>query len=204
MTSRNIGQTDAGLKRLRVETTDGDEQTVAYENQGGIPNAFSGDDNSAYIQTPPFPNRLTPWDNFDPLGRTNYSAVSSVNVERFRLLTTWIEFTADSEAAQLSLVGEALRDDTEGDATPTFRPIGVVDPTLTTVTLSGTPYAGQSFASRTIQQAEFRTVALTSSSVFFPLQWDVAVYRQFRLQVKDLGTTGAALATLNLFYNMSG
>lgn len=177
------------LERLRNRTNEA--ALSGYEEPGGATLADVGDELGRFVQVPPTPGAFEVLKSEDLL-QDVLQATSSVDVEKWRVLTTLITYNPASIGAILNLVPEGLADGT-------FRSIAVIDPTPTVANVFGVL---PPFISRTVAPALLRTIAATTGFAFsFLLQWDVSMYQAFRLQYSEV--TPADFGTIEVKFTVS-
>jgi hypothetical protein len=125
-------------------------------------------------------------------------ALDPIDVRGIRLLTTFVEYYGDG--GELILVPDGLTYEPEDGATGTgqelWYPIGVIDPTLTTV---GAVLVGGGFRRFYATELRMDGTALTpAAAARATLVFDVAPYREIRFRVGDT----VATAGLNLLYSL--
>lgn len=204
--SSNERQTELEMESLK-KRPDIDEQQdtvpLAYADNTGVRRTVPGDEDSAWLKTPPFTSPTSRWIRglvlpVLDLAASNYAITPSVDVQKRRLLNVWISWVIGPDVSEtphiLSILPQGKRDTSVDE----WYTIGVVDPALTV----GTPVAG--FGSRNFYEAELRTplAAVAADVVIFRtvLTFDVAIYSSFRLLVAD---ALAAATTLDLDFSFS-
>lgn len=210
MTSnRNQKQTAGELKSLyRNEQTDSEARLVGYQDESGAARAVPGDDETAFLKTPPFTTPPAPWLRDLLLDPAGYLPTEILEVSQRRLLQVYIEYTIapagdagpPNGLGMLSLIPEARIDSR-------FFVIGVVNLTVATVDPPGAVF-GSGFGSRNFQQSELRTVELGPVVFGSParvwrttLTFDVAPYEAFRLNASELTGTGPNLLSLDYTFS---
>jgi hypothetical protein len=197
--SSNERQTELEMDSLK-KRPDIDEQQdvqpIGYVDNSGVRRSVPGDDDSAWLKTPPFTSPTSRWTRATALPAldtpaSNYVFLPSVDVQTRRLLNVWIRWSIGLDLNEtphvLSLVPQGKRDTT----TEEWYTIGVVDPALT----ANTPIQGM--GSRSFYQAELRatlTASATDAVIFTTvLTFDVAIYSSFRVGVADALAGGTFL-----------
>lgn len=185
------------LQQLRRNEAIGNSVVIGYEDEFGVPRAFQGDEDSAYVKLPPFPSDAAPWATFVPLPAVaaGYVFTPALDVAKERLLAVWFDYVPTVGGGPLSVVAQAARD----LATLDFFPIAVINPTITIVTPPA-PFA-PGFGSRDFFPAELRTNNSFAARTVFP--FDVSPYVAFRLGVVDLAVDPILPGSLTLFYSFA-
>lgn len=179
-----------GLNRDQRTRTDG--PVMQYSDLTGRPRAVPGDDESAWLKSPPFLTNQNAWlEQFaftDALDPQVFAATDEAECQDYRLLTAFFAFTLgdDGETAsgQLSVIAEA-----RGVVGQVPRelvrwyPLAVLDPSVSYVTLTG---FGNGFGQRTFAPAVLQSPAFTGGAnrvVSWILTWDVSVFAAVRLRL---------------------
>jgi len=194
----NQRRTQLELQQLRRNGAVADGTVIGYEDDFGVPRAWSGDEDAGYVKVPPFPSDAAPWATFTPLPNVDeaYAFTPVLDVAKERILAVWFDYTPVVGGGPLSVVAQAAR--TLNDPQD-FYPIAVINPTLTTVSLA-TPFV-PGFSSRDFFPSELRTNSSFAAKAIIP--FDVSPYVAFRVGVIDLAGAVPGPGALSLFYSFA-
>lgn len=179
-----------GLNRDQLARNDG--PVIQYSDLGGRPRAVPGDEESAWIKTPPFLTNQNAWlEQFaftDALNPSVFVATDEAECQDYRLLTAFFAFTLgdDTETAsgQLSIIAEGRGAVGQPDGEfVRWYPMAVLDPSVSYVTAAG---FGNGFGQRTFAPAVLQSPAFTGGAnrvVTWILTWDVTVFAAVRLRL---------------------
>lgn len=172
-------QADDEIRLLRKDSDQGG--TVSAYDRQGVATEVKGDDQAPFHKTPPFPTVRDPFFDEGRLTTAEYIPGKVIDVEGVHILTLWIDFIANADGAQLSLIPEA-RDSPVED----FVPISVLDATVTPMAI---PDSDLTFGSRTFYPTELRSAVLNTAGdrLRVPMSFDVGPYKQVRFSAADVG-----------------
>jgi hypothetical protein len=175
---------------------------MGYEDAAGQTRSIPGDDESAWLKTPPFSSKVTRWFKVDTLeSAAEYVILDPIDVRQQRLLAIWLDFTGTDVA--LRMIPQARR-----DVDNSFYTISVIDPLLTVLTGGiGAPFsADEQFGSRNVYASVLTIPGAASVAAQQCFVFDVAAYTQFRLALGTVDDQGALQdeGAVTIDYNFSG
>lgn len=191
MTTQGENRAAEEIALLRRDADDGGT-AMGYDRQGSVIEV-KGDDDAPFGKQPPFPTDRNLLLESAELPTDAYVNGAEIDVEAVHILTVWIDFTAATQEAVLSLLPMA-RDSPER----AFVPIAVLDSTLVAEILSpiAVPLGRRIFYATEIHSAPLPGIG---DQLLTVMSFDVGAFKQFRLSASDRGTdfepgtTGGAL-----------
>lgn len=184
MTDRasNSNERSAARKRLRAPHHTG--QPVAYDSNGE-PLLWRGDVDSAFVKTPPFPEKLYGYGEAPLVLSDTGDTLPILDVRNYRTLLLEIDFTPGSNTSVLTLV------QITGTDPNNMSPDMLVDNAITYgsvgSTLGGQPISSTPSAQRDIAMMSFTTRSGSTANIFGKLAFDVSPYTVWRLNVRESG-----------------
>jgi hypothetical protein len=178
---------------------------MGYEDGAGQPRSIPGDDESAWLKTPPFSSKVTRWFKADDLeSGASYVFLDAVDVRQQRLLAIWLEWESDEIDHTLRIIPQARR-----DVDGSFYTISVIDPLLTVIPDIGAPFAANElFGQRNMYATALNLPSVPGSETIARqcFVFDVAAYTQFRLALGNIDPQGALAegGEVTIDYNFSG
>lgn len=183
------------LHRLRDNQNKGGA-VAAHLNDSGLATPMSGDEEAPFTKANPFVTQAEQyWFQVDlPDADTAYLTGPTIDVTKWRTLIIYV-----FSGGQLSLLPQAGPDlDNDVLLTPDLTPvipIGVIDPTLTPVTILGSAQ----YASRNMYRTELRGPV---EGIVATFAFDVSMYSAFNFQAAEIDPGGTP-SLIFLTYSLS-
>lgn len=175
------------LARLRRDRNNGGGVS-GYQDGKGTIREVAGDGDAPFSKSPPFPSNRDLLLESENLDVATYEISAPMDVKDLHIMTLWIDYTAETDDSQLSIISEVREAPGED-----FVPIVVVDASITAVTV---PVFAADFGSRSLYCSEFRTADPVATGIRFrcALQFAVGPYSQIRFRATELnGDVGGPL-----------
>lgn len=167
---------------------------AAYANDSGITTPIAGDNEAPFVKANPFVTETeTYWQELPLAPAGDYVVGPTIDVARWRVLVIYLVGDIGGDTGLLSLLpeGSAAIDDVDEP----YHPVGVINPTITPVTVD----SDTAYGSRTMYQTELRSPV---GGIVTTLAFDVTPYSGFRFRAAALDV-GEGSGSITLKYALS-